>query len=227
MKIEVKDIKKSFGKKTVLDGVSFSAESGECIGILGGNGSGKSTLFSILAGILKSGGGTFTSDGADLFRASGKASPLGYVPQSPPLIEELSARDNLLLWYDRADMEESLRGGVLAMLGIDKFLRTTVRKMSGGMKKRLSIGCAMAKRPQILLLDEPSAALDLVAKAAISSYLTEFKAAGGIVLLATHDIAELDICDRLYILSDGKLSEYIYGGDPASLAAKLAGGKDE
>ena len=227
MKIEVKDIKKSFSKKAVLKNVSFTAENGQCVGILGGNGSGKSTLFSILAGILKSDGGTFTLDGVNLLRTKGGASSIGYVPQTPPLIEELSARDNLLLWYDRAAMEESLKCGVLAMLGIDKFLHTAVRKMSGGMKKRLSIGCAMAKRPRILLLDEPSAALDLVAKASISKYLTDFKAAGGIVLLATHDIAELEICDKLYILADGRLTEYVYDGNPSSLAAKLAGENDE
>lgn len=222
MKTEIKDIKKSFGKKKVLEGVSLTAESGKCIGILGGNGSGKSTLFSILAGVLSPDGGSFTVDGHDMLRDP-DGSVLGYVPQTPPLLEELSARDNLLLWYTKGEMEKSLQDGVLKMLGIDAFLKTTVRKMSGGMKKRLAIGCAMARDPKVILLDEPSAALDLVAKAEIARYLSDFKKNGGTVLLATHDANELEICDELYILSDGKLVQYSYDGNIEELAKRLSG----
>ena len=222
MKIEVKNIKKSYGKKKVLENISFTAESGKCIGILGGNGSGKSTLFSILAGINKADGGEFLVDGRDLMH-SPDGSILGYIPQTPPLLEELSARDNLLLWYSKRDMEKSLESGVLGMLGIDKFLRTTVSKMSGGMKKRLSIGCSMARNPGIILLDEPSAALDLVAKADICKYLVSFKASGGIVLLATHDANELEFCDELYIIRGGALEKYEYDGDIPKLASALSG----
>lgn len=222
MKIEIKNIRKSYGKKTVLRDISFTAESGQCIGILGGNGSGKSTLFSILAGINLADGGEFTVDGVDLLKKpDGKV--LGYIPQMPPLLEELSAADNLSLWYSKKEMKKSLEDGVLKMLGIDKFLRTTVSKMSGGMKKRLSIGCSVAGNPGIILLDEPSAALDLVAKAEICNYLVNFKNSGGTVLLATHDANELDICDVLYIIKDGRLVKYDYDGDITKLAGELAG----
>lgn len=222
MKIEIKNIRKSYGKKAVLRDISFTAESGQCIGILGGNGSGKSTLFSILAGINLADGGEFTVDGVDLLKKpDGKV--LGYIPQTPPLLEELSAADNLSLWYSKRDMKKSLEDGVLKRLGIDKFLRTTVSKMSGGMKKRLSIGCSVAGDPKIILLDEPSAALDLVAKAEIIDYLVSFKNSGGTVLLATHDANELDFCDVLYIIQDGRLVKYDYDGDIARLADALAG----
>ncbi len=222
MKIEIKNIKKSYGKNTVLKNITFSAESGKCIGILGGNGSGKSTLFGILAGITLPDGGEFTVDGRDLLKKSdGKI--LGYIPQTPPLLEELSARDNLLLWYSKKEMQESLESGVLKMLGIDAFLKTAVSKMSGGMKKRLSIGCSVAGDPKIILLDEPSAALDLVAKADICDYLVKFKERGGIVLLATHDANELEFCDELYIIRDGELYKYDYDGDIAKLASALSG----
>ena len=222
MNIEIKNISKSYGKKAVLDGISFRAQGGKCIGILGGNGCGKSTLLSILAGIQKCDSGEFLYEGKNLFEFPRQRSELiGYVPQGTPLIEELNARDNLLLWYDKKSLSRELDHGVLAMLGIDKFLKTTVSKMSGGMKKRLSIGCAIAKRPPVLLLDEPMAALDLACKQTILEYLSLHKERGGILLLATHDVLELELCDECHIIKDGKISPFLYEGDIEKLIKRL------
>lgn len=220
MKIE--HIQKKYGKNEVLTDITFSCENGECIGILGCNGSGKSTLFGILAGIHKGDGGNFFFDGTDLLRDEKKrTSAVGYVPQNTPLLEELSAYDNLCLWYDKPSMEKALKSGVLAMLGINEFIKVPVYKMSGGMKKRLAIGCAVAHNPKILLLDEPSAALDLVCKERISNYLKDFKSNGGIVLLATHDTQELPLCDKMYIIKNGALEEFVYDGDIHKLVGRL------
>ncbi len=222
MKFEIKNIYKRYGKKTTLIGASFSAESGECIGIIGKNGSGKSTLLSILAGVQKCDRGEFLCDGADMF-----ASPkllegvLGYVPQGTPLLEELSAWDNLLLWYDRRTLKAEMENGVLSMLGIGQFIDVPVKKMSGGMKKRLSIGCSVANDPKILLLDEPSAALDIVCKQSIVEYLTKYKQSGGTVVITTHDAGELALCDKIYVLKEGVLSPYDYDGDVVRLAGML------
>lgn len=220
MKIE--NIKKRYSKKVVLNGASFEAQKGECIGILGGNGSGKSTLLSILSGVMNPDDGSFLCNGQNLIKNSQMRSKLvGYVPQNTPLIEELTAYDNLRLWYDLPSVEKSLSQGVLAMLGVGEFLKVPVYKMSGGMKKRLSIGCSVSHNPQILLLDEPGAALDLLCKERISNYLLDFKSQGGIVVLATHDVQELSLCDKLYILKDGVLKAYHYDGDVHRLAGKL------
>ncbi len=214
MLVEIKNLSKSYGKKEVLKDISFCSQGGACIGILGANGCGKSTFLSILAGVLERDGGAFLFDGEDLFHNRKKRSQLvGYVPQGTPLIDELTAKDNLLLWYSREEMNNELHNGVLKMLGVDSFLRVPVRKMSGGMKKRLSIGCAMAKKPPILLLDEPTAALDLACKQDISNYLTKYKEAGGLLLLTTHDALELSLCDQIYIMKDGVLQEHTYEGD--------------
>lgn len=214
MQIEIKQLVKNYGKKQVLKDISFSAEGGNCIGILGANGSGKSTMLSILAGVLERDSGAFLFDGEDLFKNRKKRSALvGYVPQGTPLIEELTAWDNLLLWYERGELKQELKNGVLKLLGVDAFLKVPVRKMSGGMKKRLSIGCAMAKKPPILLLDEPTAALDLACKQDISNYLTKYKKAGGLLLLTTHDAQELSLCDKIYIMKDGVLQEHTYDGN--------------
>lgn len=218
MVITVENICKNYGKRRILDRVSFSARSGECIGIIGGNGCGKSTLLSILAGVRKCDIGSFSLDGTELFANKKKHSELvGYVPQGTPLLEELTALDNLRLWYGKEEMRASLACGTLKMLGADEFLRVRVNKLSGGMKKRLSIGCSVAHDPAILLLDEPTSALDLVCKEKIREYIMRHKENGGIILLSTHDEKELQMCDRLYIIKDGALAEAEFTGDIKSL----------
>lgn len=222
MKIDIQQIAKKYRRKTVLKEITFSAEGGQCVGILGSNGCGKSTLLSILAGVQKCDSGSFLYDGNDLFQYPRQRSELvGYVPQGTPLIEELSAWDNLLLWYDAAALKEALSSGFLAMLGIQDFIKTPVSKMSGGMKKRLSIGCAIAKHPPILLLDEPMSALDLACKQNILRYLEKHKEAGGIILLATHDVLELELCDVWYIIKDGVLVPFTYDGDIETVVKSL------
>ena len=222
MKIEIKNIAKKFKKKQVLRDICLTAESGKCIGILGANGSGKSTLLSILAGVQGCDGGSFLCDGTDLLQNSRARSGLvGYVPQGTPLIEELNAKDNLLLWYDRESMKQELESGVLHLLGIRDFLNVTVSKMSGGMKKRLAIGCAMAKKPPILLLDEPTSALDLACKQEIAAYLRHYKENGGLLLLTTHDVMELSLCDAWYIIRDGVLEPFTFDGDVQKLVESL------
>ena len=222
MEVQIRQIHKKYRNKKVLTDISLTAQGGSCIGILGCNGSGKSTLLSILAGVLNPDGGSFLCDGKDLFRDHGLRSRLvGYVPQGTPLIEELSAKDNLLLWYTPQQLEEELKNGVLKLLGIDAFLKTPVRKLSGGMKKRLSIGCAVAGHPPILLLDEPTAALDLVCKQSIAAYLQQHKRSGGLILLTTHDVPELELCDSWYIIRNGKLEPFCYDGDLHKLVESL------
>lgn len=224
--LEVKQIQKSYRrkKKMVLQDISFSASSGHCIGILGANGCGKSTLLSILAGVQTADAGTITINGS-LFQPAGKSASLqiGYVPQENPLIEELDAYDNLRLWYcdSRLDLETELNDGVLAMLGIPDFLHVRVNQMSGGMKKRLNIGCAIANDPGILLLDEPGAALDLLCKERISVYLNNCKRQGKIILLTTHEEREIALCDTIYILKEGTLQKLDYDGNIHHLVSFL------
>jgi len=215
MKLEVSRIKKAYGKRLILQDISFEAASGQSVAILGGNGSGKSTLLSIMAGVLRADDGKVLVDG--------KQDPavFGYVPQGNPLMEELTAADNLSLWYDKQTLERELEEGVLRILGIREFLKTPVRKLSGGMKKRLSIGCCVSGNPKILLLDEPTAALDLACKDQIYGYMNSFLSQGGIVVLVTHDIHEIEMCDRCYVIQNGKNMEYQKDGDFHKLAGLM------
>lgn len=223
MVVEIARIKKAYRRKTVLREVSLSTQSGNCVGIVGSNGSGKSTLLSVLAGVRRADSGAFLCDGADMLRHPGMLpKTLGYVPQGDPLMEELTAWDNLRLWYGRETLKESLSHGALKLLGVDEFLKTPVHRMSGGMKKRLSIGCAVVSGPKILLLDEPSAALDPVCKESIRRYLEAYKREGGIILMVTHDAQDLELCDECYILKGGVLQAYQYDGDFHKLAKALS-----
>lgn len=223
--MEIRQLSKSYhhGKQQILKDLSVTAQDGDCIGILGVNGSGKSTLLSILAGVLKPDQGELLYHGK-AYNDSRQISLLcGYVPQENPLMEDLDAYDNLRLWYchSKLDLQQELENGLLASLQIPDFLHVKVRQMSGGMKKRLSIGCAMAEDPPILLLDEPGAALDLPCKEQIISYLQQCKKAGKIIWIATHELQEMEICDSLYVLQDGKLTPAEYHHEIHEMTAAL------
>lgn len=224
--MRIEHISKKYKKKSILHEVSLSVDGGTCIGILGGNGSGKSTLLSILAGVQKPDAGTVYWQENDLLQNKKlRETVVGYVPQGNPLYEELTAWDNLRLWYGREELKKELSDGVLALLGISEFVHTPVCKMSGGMKKRVSIGCSVANHPQVLLLDEPSAALDLPCRQRIYDYMEKFRAEGGRILIATHEVTEIALCDACYILKEGTLVPYQYDGNVPHLAEQLQSGK--
>ena len=221
--IDIVGLKKRYGKRDILKGVTLNIEFGSCIGILGGNGSGKTTILSILAGITDADEGEFICEDYDLLKDDKRRRFLvGIIPQCNPLIEELSGKDNLLLWHDRKYLNMSAKEGIIKELGITKFINKRVSTLSEGMKKRLSIACAVKKHSKILLMDEPGAALDIVAKEIIHEYIKKFTDMGGIVILVTHDEGELNLCDRHYILKDGVLNEYRFDGNIKKLA-KLIG----
>lgn len=206
--MKIDNIRKSFGKKQVLKGCSFTAAPGECIGIIGTNGSGKSTLLSIIAGMRKADSGVVEVFGHDILKSPSQATKyIGYIPQENPIFPDLSVKDNLILWYcdSKISFDEAVRNGVIAMLGLTSVLKQKAGTLSGGMKKRLSIAMAVANDPPVIILDEPGAALDLPTKLAIKDYLQSFIEAKGTVILTTHDEEELSICSRLYVMGAGTL----------------------
>lgn len=205
--IEVENLISAYGKKKVLQGVTFSGERGECIGIIGPNGCGKSTLLSTMAGVLRPLSGSVRYYEKDALQNRIVFQKMtGYVPQENPLMPELSVYDNLRLWYpDKEELENELEEGFLQILGIPEFMNKPVSKLSGGMKKRVSIGIALSGMPPVLILDEPSAALDLVCKEDIKRYLQIYLERKGTVVITTHEESELSLCDSLYVMKDGKL----------------------
>lgn len=208
--IKITSVAKSYGKHTILKDINFDFKSGDCIGMVGENGSGKTTLLSIIAGYLKPDSGNLSIDGKKLaFSSDVLRGYISYVPQENPLMEELSTLDNLRLWYagSSLNMKDELDHGILHKLGINHYLNKRVSQLSGGMKKRLSIGIALADNPSLLVMDEPSAALDLEGKKQIRNYMKSFTANGGSIILASHDELELSICNKLFLLKDSSLTQ--------------------
>lgn len=208
--IEVRNIVKKYRNQTVLSNASFYANQGECIGIVGANGCGKSTLLGILSGSHKPTSGEVIYNGENALKKRKLFTDLvGYVPQENPLMEELSVRDNLKFWYAQSErnLNEDLVNGSLAAFGVTAFLDKTVKKLSGGMKKRLSIACAVANNPAILIMDEPGASLDIVCKEDIKNYLKNYLYYGGTVIITSHEETELKLCNRMYLLQNGQLNE--------------------
>lgn len=205
--IEVKNISKRY-RNTVLEDISFTAEKGQCIGIIGANSCGKTTLLSIMAGVNKAQSGKiyYNNELADMKSVFKKY--IAYVPQENPLIDELTTKDNLLLWLgSNRKIKDGFENGVLKDLGIDEFLNKQVNELSGGMKRRLSIGISLSNNAPIMLLDEPGSALDIYGKQEVNSYISNYVKNGGTVVMSTHDRDEIDLCTKLYKIEDGILKE--------------------
>ena len=193
-------------KKAVLTNVSISAEKGEAVGLLGLNGSGKSTLLSAIAGLRKPASGTI--------KVNGKA---GFVTQENALIDELTAMDNLKMWtpLSRQEILKELTDTELSILKVADFIDLKVKRMSGGMKKRLAIASVLLAKPDILLMDEPLAALDIPAKNDIINFIDSFKNKGGTVFIASHSEELFKHCSRIYLLKNGSASILPAGISPA------------
>lgn len=205
--ISIKLDKFAYRGNSILENVDFSIVPGTINAIIGENGCGKSTLLSIITGERK----------APAFSMSFKdKSKIGYVPQDNPLLNDSTGYDNLLLWYkgSKKEFNKELDSPLIKMLGINEYIKKPVKNLSGGMKKRLSIAIALLKKPELLILDEPSAALDLICKEDIKNYLLEYKKAGGTVIITTHDEDELAICDNIFVIKNKtitKLEEKLKG----------------
>lgn len=203
--LEVSHIRKTYGKKVILEDISLKANSGECIAIVGRNGCGKTTLMQILAGALKPDTGEISFFGNNpLKKRKFFREYVGYVPQDPPLLEELSVKDNLKLW---GVLKSEYFSTINSMFSLNEIMNMKVEKLSGGMKRRLGIACAIATLPSILLLDEPTTALDLYYKESIQEWLQKYREMKGIILLTSHDEKEILSCDRCLVMRQGNLLE--------------------
>ena len=201
----ISNITKRYSRKQVLSEISMECRAGECVGIVGTNGIGKSTLLRVMAGVEKPDRGDLLCLGHNLLRERGAfARLIAYVPQENPLLGELTARDNLKLWSGRrmSGWEKEIR-----MLKLDEIIDLRVSAMSGGMKRRLAIACALTGGSPVLIMDEPTAALDLYHKGIIFDYLRSYLDNGGMVIFSTHDMEEMRFADHLCILHDGRISE--------------------
>lgn len=208
----------------MLEDISFSANCGEKVVIVGMNGCGKSTLMQILAGVMKADAGSVSFFGNEAIGNMKEfRSFCGYVPQDNPLMVELTVKDNLLLWKGR---DNSVRDMIISQFELKDILGKRVSELSGGMKRRLSIACALLKWPPILLLDEPTTALDLYYKNSIGQWINEYCKMNGIVIMTTHDESEILSADRCLFMENGKIRDVGKVTDITRILKELENGKE-
>ncbi len=205
----VKNIRKKYGDRVVLDDVSFSAQRGEVLGLLGTNGAGKTTLMKLIAGLTKADRGTLKILDVDpLQKRSLIRAKIALVPQNNNLERECTVFEALWL-YARLFGVENAKGRVTEIL--DEFAMTSwrdqvIERLSGGMARRVLIARAMLANPDILLLDEPSVGLDPDTRQEIWQMILQLKEKGKTILLTTHYMDEAEfLCDRVAFLKMGKL----------------------
>ena len=150
--LDVRGLKKSYGKTSVIKGIDLSLDTGMTVAIVGRNGCGKSTLIRMLAGVIKPDAGVIEYSGRDIFRdRSVIRNCCGYLPQGDPLIGEINVQDNISLFSGYRGKPDS---ELVELLELDEILKTPVSSLSGGMKRRVSIACAIVNKPSVLLMDD-------------------------------------------------------------------------
>ena len=204
---------KIYGKRTVVDHVSFRVAPGEVVGLLGPNGAGKTTSFYAVVGLVRPDGGKVTLGDDDLTRDPMHVRArkgVGYLPQEPSVFRKLSVEDNIMAILELQGLDKVEAVGKLEAL-LDEFNLQKVRKsmgdvLSGGERRRTEIARALASNPAFILLDEPFAGVDPIAVEDIQRIVDQLRHKGIGVLITDHNVQEtLHITDRAYLLFEGKI----------------------
>jgi ABC-2 type transport system ATP-binding protein len=208
--VEVRGLTKQYGERTAVDNLSFEVRRGEVFALIGPNGSGKTTTIRMLCGLLKPTAGEASVLGYDIVRdAERLKQQIGYMSQRFSLYQDLSVLDNLKFYarvynIPRNTREERLRE-LLAMSGLEGRERQPVGQLSGGWKQRLALTCAIVHRPPLLFLDEPTAAVDPVARRRFFATISSLVREGVTAIVTTHYLEEAEYADRVGMMQDGEL----------------------
>jgi len=204
--VDVRGLEKSFGRRTVMTGLTMQLTAGMLIGLVGANGGGKTTSLRILAGLMLPSAGSGTVLGADVRKARRPGSAIGYMGQSIGLYPELTVRDNLRFRIDCHGLPHPSRAlaEIADRFGVEPVLDRRVAQLSGGWARRAQFAAATMHRPRLLLLDEPTAGLDVVTRQWLWQWLGDFIDAGGAAVIATHDLVEAERCPIVIHYADGR-----------------------
>ena len=217
--VEAAGVHAAYGERPVLNGLELEAAQGTVMALAGPNGVGKSTLLRAIAGALRPNRGEIRVMGADVYAMSGRerARLVGMVPQNPELPRGASALEvtlmgrnphlGLLAWESAADVEIAI--GALRMTGTAELAERPVHQLSGGERQRVAIAMALAQQTPVILLDEPTANLDLAYQPAIMRLLRELASAGKTVVTAVHDLTLAgQFCDSVALVGEGRVVAY-------------------
>ncbi len=221
--LDIKDLKKSYGKTEALKGVTLSIDRAEVVGLLGPNGAGKSTLFQIAAGLFAPDSGSVSLFGLDYRRnAADILKRLGVVFQARAIDLDMSVQANLAfhgaLFGLAGSALKTRINEVTALLEIGDLLKKPVRNLSGGNQRRVEVARALLNGPELLLMDEPSTGLDPVTREMLVEHMQIVRREHGTsILWATHLVEELEKADRILLLVAGAI---VRVGSPAELMAE-------
>ncbi len=206
--IEIHDISKRYGEQAALSTISFAVDRGELYGLIGPDGAGKTTLFRILATLLDADRGTARVDGYDVqadYREIRKQ--IGYMPGRFSLYQDLTVEENMNFFASLFGVTVRDNYALVAPIysQIEAFKHRRAGKLSGGMKQKLALSCALIHKPSVLLLDEPTTGVDAVSRAEFWDMLSTLKEQGLTILVSTPYMDEASRCDRIALIDNGKL----------------------
>ena len=207
--VAIRNLRKSFGSVRALDGVDFDVREGEFFGLLGPNGAGKTTLISILAGLTRADGGSATVMGHDVvgdYRASRRS--LGVVPQELVFDPFFTVRETLRFQsgYFGLRQNDDWIDEILANLDLTSKANANMRSLSGGMKRRVLVGQALVHKPPVIVLDEPTAGVDVALRQSLWAFIRKLNSQGHTIILTTHYLEEAEeLCGRIAMLNHGRL----------------------
>ena len=222
--LQVQNLSKSFGERQAVEGVSFSLDQGQTLGLIGPNGAGKSTTVGMICGLIGPNAGQVLIGGNAMGQGNNLAKRLiGLVPQDLALFEELSARENLKLFgalYGLKGTALKTRcDEVLQLVNLEDRAKGLCQTFSGGMKRRLNIAASLLHDPQLLILDEPTVGVDPQSRNAIFDSLERLKAQGCALIYTSHYMEEVErLADRIVVIDHGKV---IADATPAELYLRL------
>jgi len=219
--IKVAGLSKRYGARPALAGLSLTVGRGEIVGVLGGNGGGKTTTLRILAGLLAPDGGSGTVLGHDLERERAAIRCcVGYLAQRFSLYTSLSVRANLRFRADVFGVAQprAAVAAVVAAFGLESIEKLTLERISGGQARLVQLACAVVHAPMLLLLDEPTAGLDAVARQRVWRQIARLSSQGTAVVLSTHEIADAGRCGKMVWLKEGTPRNC---GTPSDLARQM------
>ena len=206
--IEIHNLSKSYGKVQALDSVSFSVERGELFGLIGPDGAGKTTLFRLLTTLLNPDSGSAEVNGCDTAKDYlAIRSRVGYMPGRFSLYPDLSVEENLQFFAALfgVTIEDSYDLIAPIYKQIEPFRTRRAGKLSGGMKQKLALSCALIHRPNVLFLDEPTTGVDAVSRSELWDMLSELKERGITILVSTPYMDEASRCDRIALCNEGRI----------------------
>lgn len=203
--IETHNVKKRYGRLCAVAGIDLKIREGEIYGLLGPNGSGKTTLIRMLTGILKPSSGSVHLLGKKIPNKT-VMSKLGYMTQAIALYEDLSVRENVSFFASLCGKVSGDRiDEVLDLVEMGNRKKSLIRNLSGGMKRRTSLACALVHEPKLLLLDEPTVGIDPTLRVAFWEYFRMAADRGCTIIVSSHVMDEAGRCDRLGFIRDGTL----------------------